>query len=244
MDDSIKREEVGGIARKLNECQSHLKRRNIFSCLISFREALEKMLHTKMLASDEKALSDEINMFQQSLASSSTFRNLYGPVTFRDDEFATSLDFLNQLITIKEEETNALMVLEKENDTLSGKHDAQADERNRTIRHIRELIEKGDYAAAQEAIAGDEDIVGILVEDYNASGISYRREERYDEALSAFQKALLVSPHDEGLYYNLSRVYIAKEEWKAAEETIDNSLKINPMFAEGTKLLKYIQEHV
>ena len=53
----------------------------------------------------------------------------------------------------------------------------------------------------------------------------------------------MVNPRDEGLYYNVARVYISKEEWKTAAETIGEGLKVNPDFGEGIKLLKYIREH-
>jgi tetratricopeptide (TPR) repeat protein len=87
-----------------------------------------------------------------------------------------------------------------------------------------------------------EDLISILVDGYNSSGIDYRRAGRFDEALSEFKKALIVYPGDEGLYYNIARVYVAKKEWKVAAETVNEGLKINPHFGEGIKLLKYIRE--
>ena len=243
MGDAIKREEVSEIARKLSECLNHLQRGNIFSCLVRFREALEKTLSTKMLASDEKELIKNINTFQQDLAGSRIFREVYGPVTFHDNDIATTLDFMKQLIRIKEEETIALME-EKEGDDMDHLgHPAPASKARQLIRQIKVLLEKGDYATAQEMIAGDEDIACLIVEEYNGAGMRYRREGMYDEAINEFKKALLVQPRDEGLYYNIARVRIAREEWKEAAEVIVEGLKINPHFTEGIKILKYIREH-
>jgi len=111
------------------------------------------------------------------------------------------------------------------------------------IRQIKVLIEKGDYAGAQELIADQEEIISLLIEEYNAAGIKHRRAGRYEEAIREFRKAPVVLPRDEGLYYNLARTFIDKGAWKEAAETIDEGMKVNPDFTESIKLLKYIREH-
>lgn len=236
MDEAIKREEVSEIARKLSECRSHLKRDNIFSCLINFREVLEKMLHTKMLPSDSKQLSNDINTFQHDLASSKTFRDVYGPVTFRDDDIATALDFMKQLIEIKDEETRTLLAEETAKPTGNATVTPK-------VQQIKMLIERGDYADAQEMIADDEEIINVLAEEFNSAGIELRKSGCYDEAIIAFRKAFVVLPDDEGLYYNIARAYISKKAWPEAAEMIGAGLKVNANFAEGIKLLKYIREN-
>src|SRR3990172_4496017 len=105
MDEIIKREDAAYISRDLHECQRHLQKGNIFSCLVCFQHLLKKMLMTQMLPTDEKDLNKEINSFQQDLAASKIFRDVYGPVTFRDNDIPTALDFMGQLVEIKEEET-------------------------------------------------------------------------------------------------------------------------------------------
>ncbi len=241
MEEAIRREEASEIARKLNECMNNLQRGNIFSCIISFREVLEKMLTTKMLSSDEKDLNNEINLFQRKLAASAIFREVYGPVTFRDNEIATALAFMKQLIVVKEEETRILLEKDKI-DRLGQQEDGGGRDDLRPADKIKVMIEKGDYATAQETIAEDEEMISLLVEEYNDAGIAYRRAGRFDEAISELKKALVVSPRDEGLYYNIARVYIDKDEWNLAAETIGEGLKINNHFPEGIKLLKYIRE--
>ena len=81
MDEVIKREEAAYISRDLHECQRHLQKGNIFSCLVSFQRLLKKMLVTKMLPTDERDLNKEFNSFQKELAASKIFRDVYGPVT-------------------------------------------------------------------------------------------------------------------------------------------------------------------
>jgi tetratricopeptide (TPR) repeat protein len=243
MADAIKRDEAGQIAGKLNECKNYLQKGNIFSCLIAFKEVLEKMNSTRMIPADEKELNAEINIFQKNLSSSSVFRDIYGPVTFRDNDIAPALALMQQLIEIKEEEINELMAAkEEEKASLDGTL-PEADGINARVKQIKILIEQGDYATAQEMLVNREDLISILVDDFNSAGIEHRRAGRYNEALSEFKKILIVNPMDEGLYYNIARVYVAKKEWKVAAETVNEGLKINPHFGEGIKLLKYIREN-
>jgi hypothetical protein len=109
MQKGIKRDEAGNILKKLKDCRTHLQKKNIYSCLLAFRDVLEKMRETRMLPADEKQLQKEINVFQADLAASRSFHDLYGPVTFKDDDLETALDFMKQLIQIKEEEILAAM---------------------------------------------------------------------------------------------------------------------------------------
>lgn len=242
MADAIKRDEAGNITTKLNECKNNLQRGNIYSCLVAFKEVLEKMSSTKMIPADEKGLNAEINIFQKKLSSSSIFRDVYGPVTFRDNDIAPALTLMQQLIEIKTEEINELMAAKEAAKASKDGASADADEINVQVRQIKILIEQGDYATMQEMLANREDLISILADDYNGAGIEHRRAGRYDEALGEFKKILVFNPQDEGLYYNIARVYIAKKEWKTAAETISEGLKIDPGFGEGIKLLKYIRE--
>jgi len=239
MAEAIKREEASKIISKINECKNSLQRGNIFSCLISFKEALEKMNTTRMLPADEKALQKEINAFQKNLSASPIFKDTYGPVTFRDNDNAPTLALMGQLIEVKEQEIQEVMVRQEEqadpDQPSSGDHEI--------VDQIRILVEKGDYATAREMLQNREEVLAILVDGYNGAGIEHRRAGRFDEALLEFKKALAVYPQDEGLYYNIARVYIAQKKWKEAAETINEGLQMNPHFPEGIKLLKYIREN-
>lgn len=242
MAEAIKREDASNIATRLNDCKNSLQRGNIFSCLIAFKEALEKMNSTRMLPADEKALQKEINTFQRNLSSSALFKDTYGPVTFRDNDNAPTLALMRQLVEIKEEEIHELMAKREESPTGDAGEAPTAPEHTDRLREVRILIEKGDLATAREILQDHEEMVLILVDEYNSAGIEHRRAGRTDEALSEFKKALAIYPEDEGLFYNIARVYVAKKEWKAAAETIQEGLQVNPHFTEGIKLLKYIRE--
>lgn len=236
MEDAIKREETALIAKKLADCKRHLQKGNIYSCLVDFREALEKLLTIKMLASDQREFTNDINLFQQKLADSKIFKDVYGPVSFRDNDPKTTLDFIKQLTHIKEEE-----ILAKLQESKKGEHPEEIEDR---INQIKALIGKGDHAEAKELIRDDERISSILIHYYNGKGIQYRREGRYAEAIVEFKKALVVQPDDEGLYYNVARGYVGKKEWDNAREAIEEGLKINADFKEGIELLDYIKKNI
>lgn len=242
MADAIKRDEAAKIADKLSECNNNLQRGNIYSCLIAFREVLEKMVSTRMIPADEKSLSAEINSFQKNLSASKIFRDVYGPVTFRDNDIAPALALMQQLIEIKEEEINELIAAKEVAEANPNGTSNRADIIAIQIKQIKIFIEQGDYATTQEMLVNREDLISILVDDYNDVGMEHRRAGRYDEALGAFKKILAISPQDEGLYYNIARVYVCKKEWKTASEMMQSALMINPEFEEGIRLLEYIRE--
>ena len=241
MSEVIKREDTAVIFKRLDECRRHMNKGNIFSCLISFREALKKMKGTPMLPSDEKELNKIINEFQEQLSHSRTFRDVYGPVTFRDNDIDTALDFMNQLIMIKEEEINQTLEMSETAEETLAKQFANLQEK---IEKIKTLISIGDHALAQELIGDDDEIISQLIDFYNTEGIAFRRNKDSERALQEFKKALVVYQLDEGIYYNLARSHVERNEWKCAEEAILSGLNINPDFPEGKILLEYIRQRM
>jgi tetratricopeptide (TPR) repeat protein len=241
MSEVIKREETAIIFKKLDECRRHMNKGNIFSCLISFREALRKMKGTLMLPADEKELNKIINEFQEQLSHSKTFLDVYGPVTFRDNDIDTAQDFMNQLIMIKEEEIHQSLETNELDADVSAQQFATLEER---LEKIKVLINIGDHASAQELIGDDDEIISQLIDFYNNEGITFRRNNDSERALQEFKKALVVYKKDEGIYYNLARAHVERNEWKRAEEEILSGLNINPDFPEGKILLEHIRQNI
>ena len=236
----IKREDAGWITKKILECRLHLKKENIYSCLATFKDALEKMHTTRMLPVDEKKLNQEINAFQTDLASSRAFRHLYGPVTFKDDDIATALDFMKQLIQIKEEEIAEAMAIQK-NGAASGD---KPDDLQQRIQEIMLCAEKGDFDIARGLAEKDEEAADALIDGYNTSGIQSRMAGDFDKAVMTFKKALFVRPDDEGLYYNMARCHIESGDWKAADIVIQDAIDKNPDFQEGLRLQAFIRKNL
>lgn len=239
MSESIDRNEVVNINIKLNECKKHLQRSNIYSCISGFKQVLEKMKGTRMLASDAKELADEVNKFQNQLAASKTFRDVYGPVTFRDDDFETTLDFMHQLLMLKEEEVREIMS-QRQFDNKTGQISGISASSKECIQQACMALERGDFAAVQEIIGEDEEVRYYLVDLYNSAGIQCRQDGDYEKAVSNYQKALVVHAADEHLHYNIARAYLEREDWQNAEEAIERGLSLNPEFREGILLKNYI----
>jgi tetratricopeptide (TPR) repeat protein len=239
MASEIKREDVGRMSRKLLECRANLQKDNVYSCLLGFKEVLEKMCMTRMLPADEKGLHHEINKFQDDLSASRAFRHLYGPVTFKDGDFETSLDFMKQLIQIKEEEIIAESERIKSEEGSGDPEGLQA-----RVQELMMLVEKGDFATARGMAQKDEEASDILIERYNAAGIQYRMQKDFEKAVTTFKKAIFIRPEDEGLYYNMARAFIEGGDWKSASNAMEEALKINPAFQEGIQLLTFVKGNI
>ncbi len=238
MQGGIKRDDAGRISSKIRECRVYLQHDNVYSCLLTFREVLEKTRSVKMLPQDEKMLREDINTFQNDMAASKAFKKLYGPVTFKDDDIDTSYDFMKQLIQIKEEEIIEAMAKAQDQE------EAVEETIHQRIDKIMVYVERGDYASAKSMAEKDEEAADALVEIYNTAGIELRTEQDFEKAVAAFRKALVLSPEDEGLYYNLSRVYIEMDDLKLANDAIQEALKIAPDFQEGMTLKAFIEKNV
>ena len=190
-----------------------------------------------MLPSDEKELTEEVNSFQLLLSESKDFKNIFGPVSFCATDLASSFEFVKQLIAVEEEKVRADVDLSQKVD--EPVHDAAKDMETEA-KLIMNIIDQGDYAQAKELIAENDLLVTFIVQTYNNNGIRYRKEGAYDKAIGEFEKALAILPDDEGLHYNIARVQVERKDWKLAESSIREALKINPLFKEGNDLLRYI----
>jgi len=235
MGEVINRDDVVVISRKLDECKKNLQRSNIYSCISCFKQVLEKIGTTRMLPADMRELTQNINDFQLQLSLSKAFRDVYGPVTFRDNEFETTLDFMNQLIFLKEEEARELL-------SQLGIDFGQStsDSQRENTQEIFLLLEKGDFSSAQERIGEDEELRSRLVDLYNSMGIKSRKDGDYDRAIAHVKKAISIQPQDEHLYYNLARIHIARNDWEEAGNAVDIALTVDPDFEAGEKLKSYI----
>ena len=233
----IKREEIPKIIKQLHECKAKIKQGNVHTCLVYFKSVLEKTLNTQMLPSDEKVLLEEVNSFQLTLSESKDFKEIFGPVSFHAKDLSSTLEFVKQLISVGDESL-------RDNVDLSQKSDASVQDAAKDIeaeaQMIMNIIDEGEYTQARELIADNDLLTTFIVQTYNSNGIRFRKEGDYDKAIGEFEKALAILPDDEGLYYNIARVQVERKDWKLAESSLREALKINPLFKEGNDLLKYI----
>jgi tetratricopeptide (TPR) repeat protein len=76
---------------------------------------------------------------------------------------------------------------------------------------------------------------------YNSLGIIYRRQGRFDESVKAYEKAMLVHPSDENIYFNLARANIELNKIAEASRALKQAIKINPEFIPARDLLRAIE---
>jgi len=244
MAEPMKREDAAIIYKKLEEAKRHIKRQNVYSCLLCFKEVLEKSLHTRMLPADQRKLSNDINIFQQEMAATKAFKEMYGPVTFRDNDPKTALDFLNQILHVEEEEIAAQLEESKRHDIDNAALNSDGSKSNQEIlvQQAKELIDIGAFAKVKELLGEDSELHYLILQCCNTKGIEYRKTGNIDGAIAEFRKALVFHPDDEGLYYNIARAYLENKEWKDAEEAVLQAMEINPDFAEGKALLSFLRK--
>lgn len=229
------------IKRKLDECNKHLRSNNLFSCIACFREALDYFINSAILTEDEriKATSD-LNDFQQKLTNSHQFRDIYGAVSFRDDDFRTSYEFIGQLMQIKEDEIASVLVNKDVGQSLN--ISALTEEEQQKTLTMVSLVERGEQTALMQLVSENDELASRVLTFYNDSGITSRAEGDVKKAIQEYKKALFISPDDENLFYNLARAYIEIGDRGKALESITLALSINPEFNEGRKLQTYINQ--
>ena len=229
------------IMRKLDESRKHLRLNNLFSCIVNFREVLEIFINsTNMSEKDINRVTSPMNEFQQMLTNSQQFRDLYGSVAFRDNDFRTSYEFIGQLIKIKEDEI-ASVLIGKEVGQILNLGNLNEEEQQKTLMMVS-LVERGEQTVLRQLISENDELASLVLTYYNDTGINSRTAGDVNKAIQEYKKALFVSPDDEHLLYNLARAYIEIGDKKSAEENIGLAISLNPDFTEGLKLQNYITQ--
>jgi tetratricopeptide (TPR) repeat protein len=229
------------IMRKLDQSRKHLRSGNLFSCISTFHDALQAYINIKnIIESDRVKVIGALNDFQQQIAASRQFKDLYGAFSFRNNDFTTSLEFITELIKIKEDEIADVLVNKEVNEILSQANLSKEDQE--ITKMMVSLVERGEQLALREMVAENDALASLVLAYYNDTGISYRAAGDIDKAIIEYKKAISISPDDEHLYYNVARAYLEKGKKEDAEECIGLAVKINPEFREGLKLQQYIRQ--
>ncbi len=124
------------------------------------------------------------------------------------------------------------------------------DEKNLKAHHglSKVYLETGNIEKAKEYLRkmGELDELFAIENKhiFNEFAINLRKQKMYDEAIKNYQKAILIDPNDEVLYYNLARAYYEKKEYENAIKNLEKALKLNPDFKEAKKALIYIKKKV
>lgn len=238
---------VSVLFRKFQTCESYVRQGKIAACIILFLEVLEKIPAAPLLTKEKKLLMDGIYKLQRNLAAHQNFKDLFGPVTFDDTDLKTTYEFLKQLHLAHEEEIRERMKAETSSDDAERLEvDAIMALDEEAIRergmHAIEQIDSGDIAKANEIIDDMDEVISFIIEYYNNQGIQHREAANYDGAIASYMKALAIYQQDEGLYYNVARVYSDLGEADKAKESLNKALEINPQFKEGHEFNNYLSK--
>jgi len=111
--------------------------------------------------------------------------------------------------------------------------------------HLRRAA---DLFALQDKLTELKEVFGeILREDpeavnpYNTLGVRLRRSGDYLGALHAYNQALMVTPEDENLHYNIAKAYIYSGEQRKALAHLSQALAIRPEFVEAAHLARRLE---
>jgi len=241
MAEPVRREDAVQILRKLDESRIHLKKGHLQGCLHVFKDALERTLRTQMLPADEKMVREAVNVLQQEIAASRAFLEQFGPVSFRDGEIRTTLDFVRQLLQLQADEMSTSLTTRQDSDAPDGEETLSLDTAEQKARDALAMAGSEGESRAREFLGDDEETLALILQMCNTAGIEYRKAGLFDRAIAEFRKALVFHPGDEGLHYNIARAFLEKKDWSQAERSIREGLKANPDFQEGKNLLAYIR---
>ncbi len=217
-------------------------------------KALKLYLNTPMLKKEREVLEEDFFDLEGKIAEHPKFKSTYGPVSFARGEHKMAMDFMSQLIqfgaeTVKEKIVQGKELLEAERldeawAVFLEVMDSPAAELEDFIAIGDAYLQKNRWTEAQEvfsrAVDRDPDSINAL----NRLAISLRKDQQFAKALNIYRKALMLSPHDEGLYFNVARLFMDWDKPDTAGQALRKALSINPSFEPAQKLLNEIQERL
>lgn len=77
------------------------------------------------------------------------------------------------------------------------------------------------------------------ISTFNQLGISLRKQGRWQDAITEYNKALKIAPGAAGLYYNIGMAYAEGKDYESAVHSMQKVLSINPAMPESSPVLAY-----
>lgn len=236
---------VPELFRRFHSCETLVRQGKIASCLISFKDIIERMRAISMTEKEKKELHQGIEIFLQNLSAHKKFKEIFGEFTFADTDLDTNLEFVKSMITAQEQEI--VQKIEKDEEAAEAQRleMAKAEEEkkealNQKAQDVTVLIDEGNLSEALEIIKENDEIRNSVLRHYNSLGIQNREDKNYDEAVKNYSKAMTVAPDDENLHYNVARAYLEQGKLDKAEAILGKALQLNTEFKEGKLLFDYL----
>lgn len=204
------------------------------------------------LKKEREVLEEDFYDLLTKIAKHPKFAETYGPVSFRKGEHKMNIEFMEQLIkfgaeSIREKIEQGLELLEAERfdgawaifHEVIGNPDADLDN---FVTIGDAYLKKQRWPEAQEIFSLAKERFPESIHLLNRMAISYRKDSKFEEALDAYRQAIKLSPKDEGLYYNLARLFLDMGRPEHAGQALRKALVINPRFDRAAKMLVTVQE--
>lgn len=77
------------------------------------------------------------------------------------------------------------------------------------------------------------------IKTFTMLGIALRRQGKWREAITEYEKAIRISPEDENLYYNKAMAYAEGKQFDNAVDMLQKTLELNPRFHTKDPVLSY-----
>jgi tetratricopeptide (TPR) repeat protein len=232
---------------KFHSCEMHIRQGKIATCLIAFKDVIEKMPGIPKTEKEKNELRQGIEVFLKNLSSHKKFQEIFGEVSFGDTDLETNLEFIKSMIVAQEQEIidkyhkdeevaeAQRLSLERDEDTKKKEFEAQIEE---TIK----AIDEENLPRAMELIKVNEELLDGIILHYNTIGMMNREIKNFEKAIDSYSKALSLSPQDENLHYNVGRVYFEDNKPEKALEYLEKAVKLNPEFKEGKVFYDFLQK--
>jgi tetratricopeptide (TPR) repeat protein len=236
---------VSELFHRFHACELQVKQGKIASCLITFKDIIDRMPAIPLTGKEKKELHEGIEVFLNNLSAHKKFKEIFGEFTFGDTDLATNLEFIKSMIVAQEQEI--VQRVEKDEEAAEAQRleinkaeEKKKEEINQKIQDAINLIDEENLSRALEIINDDEAIREGIIQHYNMMGMQNRQAKNFGEAVKNFSKAMSISPQDENLHYNLARAYFEEGKPDKAEAFLGKALKINPEFPEGKAFFEYL----
>jgi tetratricopeptide (TPR) repeat protein len=223
----------------------HIRQGKIASCLIAFKEVIEKMPSIPKTEKEKNELHQGIDVFLKNLSGHKKFKEIFGEVSFGDTDLETNIEFIKSMIVAQEQEIIDRFhkdeeIAEAQRLSLEKDEDAKKKEIEAQIEEAIKSIDEGNLPRAMEIIKDNEEVRDGIILHYNTMGMLNREIKHFDKAVTNYSKALSVSPQDENLHYNIGRAYFEDNKPEKAIEYLEKAVKLNPEFKEGKVFYDYL----
>lgn len=261
--------ELSKARKQLTEVRSLIKQNRLFPAVQCLNAAVNTMMRTSLIKNERTELEDMVLNAVGWLSHSDKIRKIFPlAITYTPGDEAGLQSVIQELLDLFEnemadqaneglrllEERKRKLLTEAQDYLANGQVDKAAEIHQVLTRDFGEdpalLSEIGEqylnnecYEQAFEYLSKALEANPDAIHLYNRVGIALRKLERYETAEKYYKKALEIAGKDIGLLFNLSRLYIEWKQWFKAEKVAKLVVRIAPDFAEGKKILAYIEKY-